>query len=218
MSQLLLLTNALAPSAEVLPALGLLGHAVRVLPAEPAALVDAPPADFVLVDDGREPLRALPAVLAFAVLGAFTHQMLRRDLRPRVVDGLGGSTTGLLLAALGSGWVAAASVGAAPVVSAAAATAAAALATALPGSRALGGGVGLVSGGAAGALGAVAAGGGALAGAQVGLAAGAVVVLVAVLLAPLAPASRRLPALGRGATPVAAAGAVAGLLAPLLLP
>jgi len=53
-SQLLLLTNALAPSAEVLPALGLLGHAVRVLPAEPAALVDAPPADFVLVDARRE--------------------------------------------------------------------------------------------------------------------------------------------------------------------
>jgi DNA-binding response OmpR family regulator len=54
MAQLLLLTNALAPSAEVLPALGLLGHAVRVLPAEPAALVDAPPADAVLVDGRRE--------------------------------------------------------------------------------------------------------------------------------------------------------------------
>jgi DNA-binding response OmpR family regulator len=54
MAQLLLLTNALAPSAEVLPALGLLGHTVRVLPAEPAALVDAPPADAVLVDGRRE--------------------------------------------------------------------------------------------------------------------------------------------------------------------
>ena len=54
MAQLLLLTNALAPSAEVLPALGLLAHQVRVLPAEPAALVDAPPADVVLVDGRRE--------------------------------------------------------------------------------------------------------------------------------------------------------------------
>ncbi|GAB2683848.1 winged helix-turn-helix domain-containing protein [Thalassiella azotivora] len=54
MAQLLLLTNALAPSAEVLPALGLLAHQVRVMPAEPAALVDAPPADAVLVDGRRE--------------------------------------------------------------------------------------------------------------------------------------------------------------------
>jgi DNA-binding response OmpR family regulator len=54
MAQLLLLTNALAPSAEVLPALALLAHHVRVLPAEPAALVDAPPADAVLVDGRRE--------------------------------------------------------------------------------------------------------------------------------------------------------------------
>lgn len=34
MSSLLLLTNALQPSAEVLPALGLLLHQVRVAPAE----------------------------------------------------------------------------------------------------------------------------------------------------------------------------------------
>ena len=54
MAHLLLLTNALAPSAEVLPALGLLAHQVRILPAEPTALVDAPPADIVLVDARRE--------------------------------------------------------------------------------------------------------------------------------------------------------------------
>ncbi len=54
MAQLLLLTNALAPSSEVLPALGLLPHSVRVLPAEPVALVDAPVADVVLVDGRRE--------------------------------------------------------------------------------------------------------------------------------------------------------------------
>jgi len=54
MAQLLLLTNALAPSAEVLPALGLLPHQVRVLPAEAAVLVDAPPADAVIVDGRRD--------------------------------------------------------------------------------------------------------------------------------------------------------------------
>lgn len=54
MAQLLLLTNALAPSAEVLPALALLSHQVRVLPAEAAVLVDAPPADAVIVDGRSE--------------------------------------------------------------------------------------------------------------------------------------------------------------------
>lgn len=54
MAQLLLLTNALAPSAEVLPALGLLSHHVRILPAEPTALIEAPPAEAVLVDARRE--------------------------------------------------------------------------------------------------------------------------------------------------------------------
>ena len=41
-------------SADVLPALGLLGHSVRVVPAEAAALIDAPPADAVLVDARRD--------------------------------------------------------------------------------------------------------------------------------------------------------------------
>ncbi len=54
MARLLLLTNALAPSAEVLPALGLLTHQVRIIPAEPTALVDAPPADAVLLDARRD--------------------------------------------------------------------------------------------------------------------------------------------------------------------
>jgi DNA-binding response OmpR family regulator len=54
MARLLLLTNALAPSAEVLPALGLLSHHVRILPAEPSALVDAPPVDAVLLDARRD--------------------------------------------------------------------------------------------------------------------------------------------------------------------
>ncbi|MDP9863249.1 MULTISPECIES: response regulator transcription factor [Streptosporangium] len=58
MSNLLLLTNALEPSTEVLPALGLLLHSVRVAPAEASALIDAPPADAVLVDARRELVHA----------------------------------------------------------------------------------------------------------------------------------------------------------------
>ncbi|WP_433332660.1 winged helix-turn-helix transcriptional regulator [Spirillospora sp. CA-294931] len=58
MSSLLLLTNALEPSDEVLPALGLLLHSVRVAPAEGSALIDAPPADVVLVDARRDLVQA----------------------------------------------------------------------------------------------------------------------------------------------------------------
>lgn len=58
MRSLLLLTNTAGASAQVLPALGLLEHQVRTLPAEASALLDAPRADAVLVDGRRD----LPAV------------------------------------------------------------------------------------------------------------------------------------------------------------
>jgi DNA-binding response OmpR family regulator len=51
---LLLLTNAPGSSADVLPTLGLLGHTVRVLPLDAAVLVDAPPADLVILDARRD--------------------------------------------------------------------------------------------------------------------------------------------------------------------
>ena len=57
-SSLLLLTNALQSSAEMLPALGLLPHQVRILPAEPTVLVEAPDCDAVLVD-GRHDLASV---------------------------------------------------------------------------------------------------------------------------------------------------------------
>ncbi len=47
-----------SPSAEVLPALGLLGHTVRVAPAEATALLDAPRCDVVLVDARQDLARA----------------------------------------------------------------------------------------------------------------------------------------------------------------
>ncbi|WP_372735229.1 response regulator transcription factor [Nocardioides sp.] len=55
MSTVLMLTSALQPSAEVLPSLALLGHTVKVLPAEGSALLEAPEVDLLLVD-GRKDL------------------------------------------------------------------------------------------------------------------------------------------------------------------
>ena len=61
MATILLLTDAPQASAEVLPALGLLAHQVRVMPADPAALLTAPTTDLLLVDGRRD----LPAVRSF---------------------------------------------------------------------------------------------------------------------------------------------------------
>jgi DNA-binding response OmpR family regulator len=54
MVTLLLLTNDRQASTEVLPALELLPHRVRVVPAEPTALLDAPRADLILLDARRD--------------------------------------------------------------------------------------------------------------------------------------------------------------------
>jgi DNA-binding response OmpR family regulator len=47
-AQLLILTSAV--EGDVLPALGLLSHRVRAIPAEPAALINAPTSDLIFVD------------------------------------------------------------------------------------------------------------------------------------------------------------------------
>ena len=54
MADLLLLTPTAGGSAQVLPALGLLGHKVRVLPMEPSALLDAPDSDVLILDARRD--------------------------------------------------------------------------------------------------------------------------------------------------------------------
>ncbi len=51
---LILLTAAMQPTTEVLPALGLLPHNVTVLPLDAAALVDHPAGDLILVDARRD--------------------------------------------------------------------------------------------------------------------------------------------------------------------
>ena len=54
MAELLLLTSEPRGSSQVLPALGLLSHRVRVLPIEPSALLDAPDSDLVILDGRRD--------------------------------------------------------------------------------------------------------------------------------------------------------------------
>jgi DNA-binding response OmpR family regulator len=64
MAKILMLTNSLGASADVLPALGLLQHDVRILPAEVSVLIDAPIADCIFVDARRD----LPNTKAFTKL------------------------------------------------------------------------------------------------------------------------------------------------------
>jgi DNA-binding response OmpR family regulator len=64
MAKLLMLTNSLGASADVLPALGLLQYDVRILPAEVSVLIDAPTVDCIFVDARRD----LPNTKAFTKL------------------------------------------------------------------------------------------------------------------------------------------------------
>ena len=54
MARILLLTNTLGASAEVLPSLGLLQHHVRILPAEASVLIDIPDVDALFIDCRKE--------------------------------------------------------------------------------------------------------------------------------------------------------------------
>jgi DNA-binding response OmpR family regulator len=58
-AQLLILTHAV--DSEVLPALGLLSHRTRQIPAEPASLISAPPSDLIMVD-ARQDLQSAKAL------------------------------------------------------------------------------------------------------------------------------------------------------------
>jgi DNA-binding response OmpR family regulator len=64
MAKILMLTNSMGASADVLPALALLQHDVRILPAEVSVLIDAPSVDCIFVDARRD----LPNTKAFTKL------------------------------------------------------------------------------------------------------------------------------------------------------
>ncbi len=66
---LILLTGAVQPTAEVLPALGLLPHQVTVLPQDAGALVDRAMGDAVLVDARRDLMGARSFVRLLTAMG-----------------------------------------------------------------------------------------------------------------------------------------------------
>jgi DNA-binding response OmpR family regulator len=76
MGSLLMLTSALQPSAEVLPALALLPHTVRVLPAEGTALLEAPPVDLILVDARQDLAKARDITRLLRTLGTASPVLL----------------------------------------------------------------------------------------------------------------------------------------------
>jgi DNA-binding response OmpR family regulator len=67
--ELILLTSAVQPTTEVLPALGLLSHQVTVLPQDAGALVDRSLGDAVLVDARRDLVAARAFLRVLAVMG-----------------------------------------------------------------------------------------------------------------------------------------------------
>jgi DNA-binding response OmpR family regulator len=68
--ELILLTGALQPTAEVLPALGLLPHQVSVLPQDAGVLVDRSLGDAILVDARRELAAARAFTRVLTAMGA----------------------------------------------------------------------------------------------------------------------------------------------------
>ncbi len=119
MSNILLLTSALQLSADVVPALALLAHPVKVLPAEGSALLDAPHADVLLVDGRQELAHArdlcrlirttgvdIPVLLVLTEggLAAVTHDwgmddLILHTIGPAELEGRMRLATGRLVAA-----------------------------------------------------------------------------------------------------------------------
>lgn len=78
MAQLMILTSASAVSVgtDALPALALLGHRTRCIPAEPASLVNAPASDLVFVDARHDLVAAKSLCKILTTTGLNTPLML----------------------------------------------------------------------------------------------------------------------------------------------
>ncbi|HZI97069.1 MAG TPA: hypothetical protein VFD41_06035 [Actinomycetales bacterium] len=159
-------------------------------------------------------LRWLPVVLAVSVIVAFWHQLLRRDMRPRLVESVTGVVAAVIVVELAAGWAAAlkSPSGLDVVLVGVTGVAAAAAATALPWPQRLTGPMALVAAPASAAL----AGGflsiSSLAAALVGLGCAVIVVAFDRLLTPLPTATSRQAGLAIGAASVASSGVVVYLL------
>lgn len=88
----------------------------------------------------------LAAVLALSVVATFAHQLLRRDLRPRLVESVTGVVSGIVVVELVAGWAAAGRQTEQLVLTGAAAVAASAAALALPWPQRVTGGFALLAG------------------------------------------------------------------------
>ncbi|GAB2683838.1 hypothetical protein [Thalassiella azotivora] len=184
------------------------------------ALCGAGAVAVVALTPGEPLLRWLPVVLALSVLLSFWHQLLRRDMRPRLVESVTGVVSGVVAVAFASGWVGALrAVGEWQLVLVGvAAVAAAGLATGLPFPQRVTGVLGLLGGTAfAGLAGGLLPDLRAVPAALVGAAAAVVVVALDRLLARLPTAGGRQTGMTIGATAVACAGTVVYLVSRVVI-
>lgn len=159
------------------------------------------------------PLQWLPSVLAVSVLAAFAHQLLRRDMRPRLVESVTGVVAGVVCVELGAAWLAVLDHGGGQLVAAAAtAVVAAAVATAMPWPQRYTDPLAVVAGAVFGALAALALAEVDLAPAGLlGLALGAVVAGLDRLFLHLPATTSRRAGIAVGASVVSGCGIVAYL-------
>lgn len=154
-------------------------------------------------------LSGLVAVIAFAVIAAFVHEMLRRDHRPFLTESLAGTVTGVVFVVSATGWVVIAAGGRTTplVLTAASAVAAAGLCAALPLAVRVRGLLAMVAGGAVGGvIGAFDPALGVLAGVAVGAGIGIVTASLEVLFDRFPASGRPFAAFAIAALPVAAVG------------
>ncbi|SED51158.1 hypothetical protein [Ruania alba] len=167
-----------------------------------------------------EDLLYVAVALGLGVVGAFVHEMLRRDGRPRLVESVSGVVTGAVVVASAAGWLA---VGSGPVavalllVGAVTLTAGSAC-TALPIPGWLGSATTIVIAAAAGLLvGSLIEAVGLLAGGLIGLSAGVLIAAVHALFGQFPASGRPTAALAAAMLPVAVSGVPVYVLGRVLL-
>ncbi|MFP5347762.1 MAG: hypothetical protein ACLGIA_12150 [Actinomycetes bacterium] len=184
------------------------------------ALCGAVAVSVVGLTQGGPLLRWLPGVLALSVITAFWHQLLRRDMRPRLVESVTGVVSGVVAVELSAGWIGALhSPGGAPLVlMGTTAVAVACLATGLPWPQKVTGPVAVVAGAAFAALaGALLPDLHAVPSAAVGAVAALLVVSIDRILGQLPTTASRQAGISMGAAEVAATGVVVYLVSRVVI-
>lgn len=162
----------------------------------------------------------LVVVLGLSVAASFIGEMARRDGRPRLVESVGGTVTGIAIVASGATWMGLgdARSALAVVLTALAALAAGAACTAIPaGPQVVATAATLVAGGAGLVAGLMLSTVGPLAGALAGLAAGILTSAVHLLFGTLPTIERRRTAAAAAMVPVLLAGAPTFIVGTMVL-